>query len=236
MVSIYTYKTMPINTLDKLIEHLTIQSENLATYGAAIGATPAEILAVNTALANLIYLRDYWLLVEENKKVVTAIKQAAFNGVPGEPVAGFPVFPAGVAPSAVTSGYLTEALERDRRWKAAAGYTEEIGIALDLSNSTPPPDPGTVKPTIDISPAQTGYLFSVVVSNRGDSDMWEVQTLAKGAASWVTSASATGKSVDVTMPPSLANDPLQFQVRVQLKKNNANYGLLSDVVYVTVNP
>ena len=30
--------------------------------------------------------------------------------------------------------------------------------------------------------------------------------------------------------------PQQFQVQVQLKKNGANYGQLSDIVRVTVNP
>lgn len=227
---------MKIDTISKLVEVLTLQSENLPTYTAAIGATPAEITAVDTALSNLLYLVSYADLVDANKKTVFQIKQAAFNGEPGEPVAAFPVFPAAAAPSAITAGYLTDALERHRRWKAAADYTEEIGIALGIAGATPPPDPGTVKPSIEVHAAQTESLFSVVVTNRGESDMWDVLILPKGAVNWTVAKAATGKSTDVNIAPNAANDPQQIQVRVQLKRKNANYGIPSDIVYVTVNP
>ena len=47
---------------------------------------------------------------------------------------------------------------------------------------------------------------------------------------------ASGKSIDVTIEPTAQGKPEQIQVRVQLKKNNADYGQPSDAVYVTVNP
>lgn len=227
---------MKIDTINKLIVTLTLQEENLETYAAAVGATPAEITAVQQALANLNFLVDYADLVDENKKTVFQIKQNVYNGVPGEPVAPLPVFAVPAVPFPLISGCLTEALERHRRWKAAPGYTEAIGIALGIAGSTPPPDPGEVKPVIEVSAAQTGGLFSVVVSNRGESDMWDVLLLGKGDVIWEVKKSATGKSTDVVIPPNAANDPQQFQVRVQLKKKNQNYGQPSDIVYVTVNP
>jgi hypothetical protein len=36
--------------------------------------------------------------------------------------------------------------------------------------------------------------------------------------------------------PTTPGESEQIQVRVQLKKNNQNYGQPSDMVYVTVNP
>jgi hypothetical protein len=93
-----------------------------------------------------------------------------------------------------------------------------------------------VKPQIETFAAQSGYQFSVVVSGRGNSDMWDVLILKKGAASWQSVKTAVGKSVDVQITPTTPGEAEQIQVRVQLKKNNQNYGQPSDMVYVTVNP
>lgn len=46
----------------------------------------------------------------------------------------------------------------------------------------------------------------------------------------------TNRSADLTVKPVDPPAPQQFQVQVQLKKNGANYGQLSDIVRVTVNP
>ncbi|MEQ1924053.1 MAG: hypothetical protein ABL952_16235 [Pyrinomonadaceae bacterium] len=47
----------------------------------------------------------------------------------------------------------------------------------------------------------------------------------------------TGKSTDVIVQGDAENPgPIQLQVRVQLRKGNNNYGLLSDIVLVSVNP
>ena len=45
-----------------------------------------------------------------------------------------------------------------------------------------------------------------------------------------------GILVNVVITPTTPDKPEQLQVRVQLRKNNQNYGQLSDVVSVTVNP
>jgi hypothetical protein len=47
---------------------------------------------------------------------------------------------------------------------------------------------------------------------------------------------ATGKSVDVTYDPGQTTGPAQLDVYVQLRKNNANYGQMSDISVVTLNP
>lgn len=227
---------MQINTIQKLIDMLQLQKINLPTYTTEVAATPADIADVTADLNNLVYLVDYAELVDANKKVVTQIKNAVFNGDAGIEIPPLPAFPAGVPPTALIADCLGRALARNARFKVGPGFTPEIGTALGMNGGYVPPDPGSVKPTIEVSAAQTGYLFSVVVTNRGDSDMWDVLILGKGETTWTLAKSATGKSTDVTVPANLANDPQQFQVRIQLKKKNQNYGQLSDIVYVTVNP
>lgn len=98
------------------------------------------------------------------------------------------------------------------------------------------PDESTVKPTVEAFAAQTGYVASVVVGNRAGSDQWEVQTSPASAPSWHIVKTATGKSTDVTFTPATPGQPQQFQIRIQLKRNNQVYGQLSDIVTVTVNP
>ena len=187
-------------------------------------------------LANLEYLTTYADLIDANKRTVFQIKQAVYNGLEGEPIPPSPVFPGAVPPFALVSGCLTLTRNRNRRFKAASGYTPEIGAALGIDSEAPPVPPESVKPTIEVFAAQTSYMFSVVIANRGNSDMWDVMILTPGSAGWTIAKGATGKSTDVTVTPTTPGEPMQLQVRVQLKKSNQNYGLLSDIVYVTVNP
>ena len=125
-----------------------------------------------------------------------------------------------------------------RRFKLGPGYNQDIGVALGFESSDPsaPLNPATVKPTVEASAAQTGYLASFVVANRADSDQWEVQASPASAPNWTAVKTATGKSTDVKFTPTTPGAPQQFMIRIQLKKNNQNYGQLSDVIYVTVNP
>lgn len=228
---------MKIDTIAKLIACLQLQKQNLSTYLAEVGATAADVADVLAQLQALLYIRDFADVVDADKKAVFQIKQAIYNGDPDEPVSPLPVFPVGAFPVGSVSGILSITIERNKRFKLGPGYNKEIGIALGIDGEAPlAPIAGEVTPTIEVFPAQTGYVFSIVVGNRAASDMWEVQILRKGATVWETITSATGKSADITITPTDPGDPEQIQVRVQLKKANQPYGLLSDPAYVTVNP
>ncbi len=227
-----------INTIDKLIECLALQVANLPTYQAAVGATAADITAVADALANLEYIRDYSDLIDANKKTVFQIKALVFNGDPDETVPVFPVFPAGDFPATILAGELDRANLRNRRFKLGPGYSEEIGTALGIesSGSGSIPVGVVIKPTVEATAAQSGAMFACIVSDRADSDSWRVEILRTGGSVWQNVGSFTGKSADVTITLTNPTQPEQIQVRVQLKKSNQNYGLVSDAVYVTVNP
>lgn len=159
-----------------------------------------------------------------------------FNGDEDIPVPAYPSPSAGNLPgSPPKAGAYQRYIERGKRWKTAPGWTAEIGTALGYDGSPPKPDPNTVKPEIEVFPAVSNYHFSIVVSGRGEANMWDVYILRKGGV-WTKVDSATGKSADIHVTPSVAGDPEQLQVRIQLRKNNEDYGILSDPVYVTVNP
>ena len=228
---------MRIRTFEELKTCLGLQKSNLATYQLEVGATAADLIDVPAQRTALVYIEDYAETIDANKKAVFQIKQAIYNGDTDEALAPMPVFPAGALPAGAVSGILTITLERNKRFKLGPGYNKEIGIALGIDGEAPlAPIPGDITPTIEVFPAQTGYVFSIVVGNRAASDMWEVQILRKGSSTWETITSATGKSADITITPTDPGDPEQIQVRVQLKKANQPYGLLSDPAYVTVNP
>ena len=227
---------MTIRTIDKLIEVLTLQVANLPTYQAAIGATNQELLDVAEALALLIYVRDYADLIDANKQTVTQIKQAVFNGDKEEPIAAFPLFPVAAPPSTPTPDLLGDAQARHRRWKSAAGYTEEIGIALGIEENSQSIIPESVKPTAQITSAQSGYVYSVVVSNRGDAKVWDIYEKRQNDTTFKKKDTKEGKSADVQAVPSEPGKAEQFMVYIQMRKNNQNYGQPSDVILVTINP
>lgn len=230
---------MKISSFDQLISVLTAMKGNIPTYQAAVGATAADITFVSNALANLDYLRDYSEQVDAFKKGVFQMKQTAFNGDINEVIGPLPVVAAGASPTPLAAGYLERVNTLIRRFKLGPGYNHDIGVALGFEQSDPSlpiADPSTVKPTIEAFAAQTGYVASVVVGNRANSDQWEVQASPASAPSWHVVKSATGKSTDVTFTPATPGQPQQFQIRIQLKRNNQDYGQLSDIVTVTVNP
>jgi len=230
---------MVIKTYDQVVTVLTIMKSQIVNYQTEVGATAADIAFIIDTLANLTGIQDYGDQVDAAKKAVFQIKQQSFNGDPGETVSDMPVFSAFVIPAPpIVSGALPLLLQMIRRFKLGPGYTHEIGVALGFESSDPsaPTNPASVVPTVEVTPAQIGAMFSAVVSNRADSDMWQVQILRSGGDTWETVGAFSGKSADVTITLTTAGKPEQIQVRIQLRKNNANYGQLSAAVTVTVNP
>jgi hypothetical protein len=229
---------MPIKTLDQLITVLTAMKGNIDTYQAAVGATAADITFVAHALENLVYLRGYSEEVDAFKKGVFQMKQTAFNGDVNEVIGPFPVVAAGASPQPLDAGCLERVNTLIRRFKLGPGHTHDIGVALgfESSDQSVPLPVESIKPTVEAFGAQTGYVASVVVGNRVNSDQWEVQASPTSAPSWHVVKTATGKSTDVTFTPTTPGQPQQFHVRIQLKRNNQDYGQLSDIVTVTVSP
>ncbi|MFZ1701085.1 MAG: hypothetical protein WBO10_00225 [Pyrinomonadaceae bacterium] len=218
-----------------LIAKLTLQAANIGTYTSKVDATPEEIDDCTNDLANLEAADEYADVVDGNKKTVFQIKQALFNGDENVEIPPYPVFPAGTLPEPPKAGALQRFQERGRRWKTATGWTPEVGTALGYGVTETSHSPSEVKPEIEVFAAASNYHFSIVVSKRGEANMWDIYILRKNG-SWTKVDSASGKSADVHITPTSPGDPEQLQVRVQLRKSNEDYGQPSDPAYVTVNP
>jgi hypothetical protein len=228
---------MNFDTFDKLLTMYVKQKANLEKYKAEVGATDDEIKAIKDGADNLQYLKDFAELVEASKRAVTQIKQQVFIGDKNSAIANFGGFPAFSPPHVPLAAGLKElALERNRRYKAAPGYTKAIGIELGIEEDSQSISPEQVKPDADYTPSASGYLVSVVVSNRGRADSWDVFIQYDGETTWTLAKTATGKSVDFTVTPKTPGKPERVKAKVQLKKQNENYGQPSDIDEFTANP
>lgn len=227
---------MKITTPEQLLEKLEIQEENVPTYKTEIGATEADIAEITRDKTILREVVERWIVVEAGKKTTNAIKYHVFDGDENIAVADYPVFPNDAPTIAYIGGCLQRFRARNKRFKAAKGYTATIGIAIGIEESSDPVSPASVKPTLNAIPAQKDYLVAVVVGNRADSSMWKIFGRRMNSEKREEIASGTGKSADITISPTVAGQPEKIELTVQLYKNNQPYGQISDAVSVTVAP
>lgn len=214
--------------------------ENFAVQFAALavslGFTANDASSIQNDNDVLQFLADVRTQVSAYEKAVGQYRRIITEGKIGEPKPAFPDNPAFALPASIDTGMFERLNKLVERIRVAPGYTEETGALLGiLPKQTDSISPADAKPSIQAFAAQSGYMFSTVVTDRGEADMWEVMILKKGGA-WQTVKTASGKSVDVTIQPTAAGEAEQIQARVQLRKNNQNYGQPSDMIYVTLNP
>ena len=229
---------MSIRSYDQLIESLTLMKANLPGVLTEVGGTAADVTWVNETLENLVFVRDFCATSEANKVANTGVKASYFNGPKGSIVSDLLVQPAAVIPNPpLTGGVLYEFRDMADRFELGPGYTDEIGIAIGIASPPPPNIPGNeVLPEIVVDAAQTNRIVTIITKNRGEAKVWQVQILRKGATVWETVATCEGRSADVQITLSTPGEPEQIQVRIQLRKDNQNYGQLSQAATVTVNP
>lgn len=219
-----------------LLSHLQIQKQNIAQYKSEAGADETEIDSIDHDHDNMDWIMNHCTVVGEYKTTAFGVKRAFIRGKIGDAVGSLVTAPENTPPTALVAGVEQRSRERDARFKLSQAMTEAARLALDLVDAAQHISPDSVKPAVEPFPAAGNYEFALVVANRGESDMYDVQIRRKGSETWTTVKSGTGKSINVTVTPTTPGDAEQLQVRVQLKKKNANYGQPSDPVYVTVNP
>lgn len=151
---------------------------------------------------------------------------------PAEPVTVLPKKPDAFQISVVQ--WLVDFVEK--KIEVADNYTEEIGVQLGIiAAKSGKPSADSVKPKGEYFAAQGGYELAVVVTNRGEADMSELQIRFANSEKWKSVKNFTGKSANAQIEPTEEGKPEQIQARIQLYKNNEKYGQPSDAVYVTVN-
>ena len=209
---------------------------NLGPIAASLGITPAEVTALGTDNDDFQSLAQTTIALETFRAAVREYRLSLTEAPVGSPQPVFPFSNFDGPQNNRPAGMFQRIIELVDRIRAAPAYTDEIGASLGIipaqSNGISPND---AKPTIQAFAAQMGYMFSLVVSNRADGDAWTVMILPKGGE-WTNGGTFTGKSADVTFAPATPGNPVAISVRVQLKRKNENYGQMSDIVALTINP
>jgi len=212
-------------------------AEKFAEVALSLGFTAPDIASVNDDSEVFDYLADADVEINAYKKAVGQYRTILTENAVGTMNPQFPANMTFTLPAMVDTGMFERLSKLVERIRVAPQFTNEIAALLKIMPTAADEIVETdVKPSIQVFAAQTGYLFTVVVTGRAEADMWEVLILKKGANGWQSVKTATGKSVDVTLSPTTPGEAEQLQVRVQLRKNNQNYGQPSSIEYVTINP
>lgn len=227
---------MDINTPEELLGKLTLQEENVPTYRAEIGATDADIAEITRDRIILQFVVNRANIVKAGSKTTNAIKDHVFNGDENIPVADYPVLPREEPTEALVGGCLQRFRARNKRFKAAKGYTAEIGTAIGTEETSERPPADQIKPTLTAEASRSGYLLAAIVGNREDSSMWKIFARRRNSEAREEIGSGTGKTAEFTVNPTVQGQAEKIELTVQLYKNNKPYGQLSDSVYVTVAP
>lgn len=223
--------------ISRFVQHLQTQKANIDQYKGEIGANGTDIAEVPEDANVAEFLVEVPELCNEFKETAFGIK-ARFFSTKSEPPAGAFMNPPDTSPpAAIVAGAIKRSRDRDQRFLNSPAITEAAKIAMDLIGEEPPAvNPGTVKPTVIAHSAVTGYEAGLVIGNRQKSDIYDVIVQRSTVGAREIIKSGTGKSINVTLIPTEAGKAEQVLVTVQLRKNNQNYGIPSDPIYVTFNP
>lgn len=209
-----------------------------AVLGVPLGFVAADVTAVNDDNQVVQFLGEVAVELGAYSEAVRQYRVIITEGDIGDPTPLFPEVPTYDLPVVRPTGIFERLVKLVDRIRAAPTYTDEAGALLGII-----PEgggviaEGDVQPEIELFAAATGYTFSIVVSKRYDADQWQVWGTPVGLTDWQVLATATGKSTDVTYQPGgEVPAPVQLQVRVQLRRSNADYGDPSMIGQVTVNP
>lgn len=184
---------------------------------------------------------EYWVNARHSFDETSKQVSAYFNTISGnDPSADPPSVPVVTlppnTPPEVPPGIAKFIRDIRREVVSSTNYAKADGEAMGFeATSVAPIVPNLVKPAIQAFAAANDHHFSIVVSGRAESDMWELWIQRKGG-NWELQGTYSGKSVDASVPLTVPGEPEQILARVQLRQKNTNYGQPSDPVYVTLNP
>ncbi|MEQ1645097.1 MAG: hypothetical protein ABL959_16730 [Pyrinomonadaceae bacterium] len=187
---------------------------------------------------------QFWVAERAAAATFAAQLSVYFNSISGndnslDPPAT-PAYTLAGAPPEVPPGIEFRVREIARQIKGHSAYAEADGTLLGIIG-----DSGGVQgiggvpvPEIQTFAANSGYEFAIVISKRGSSDSSQVWASIAGENKYNLLATITGKSGNVVYVPLDQDNPqpVQLWVRVQLRRNNQDYGDTSLISPVTVNP
>ncbi len=187
---------------------------------------------------------QFWVAERATAATFASQLAAYFNSISGpdnslDPPAT-PAYTLAGAPPEVPPGIEFRVREIARQIKGHSAYAEADGTLLGIIGESGGGQGigATIVPEIQAFAANSGYEFSLVVSKRGSADSWQVWATLAGENKWSLLTTATGKSANVIYTPLDQDNPIpyQLQIRVQLRRNNQDYGDTSMIAAVTVSP
>jgi hypothetical protein len=210
---------------------------NFSDVATSLGFTAADVTSVGNDNQIIQFLAQTIVQLDSYEDSIKKYLEIITESEIGKPVPVFPDDPGFTLPVEVPTGIFERLVDLVERIKVAPNYTDSIGALLGiLPTASDSVTPDNVKPSIKAFASSGDYEFSIVVSDREKATQWNVEILREGQTKWQTVKTATGKSVDVEVPPTVEGKPERIQVRVQLIKNNEDYGQPSDPTFVTLNP
>lgn len=231
----------PGSMLDKAAWHANFAAQ-IPAFAAKYNITAPQLAVIAADDAWI----QFWVPLRFSAATFASQLSAYFNAISGnDPSLDPPAIPVTfdvdiIIGDPTPPGIEFRVREIARQIKGHSSYAEADGTLLGIIG-----DSGGVQgiggvpvPDIQTFAANSGYEFSIVVSKRGTADAWQVWATLAGQNKWQVIATATGKSTNVIYTP-LDQDkpqPYQLQVRVQLRRNNQDYGDTSLISQVTVNP
>ncbi len=226
---------METNTAERLLAALIVLADNLETYKDQVGATNGEITAVEQYRDNLAHSLAMNSLIAADKQASTAIGQAVYNGSNNVKVGVYPPFSVTQFPfPLLNGGALTFYRELKARYKSAAGYTKEIGIALGLEKVASNP----INPDLLIAAA----ILKNLGNYQGQGDFKKqgmngmvFQYRVKGTEKWKSAGNALQSPFIFDIDaPATEGAAVEIEVRCRLLQGNTQVGSWSPIYSLTI--
>lgn len=224
-------------TIGGQIEMMRNVARKIGNYATELGLTPAEV-------AKIVMLCEEFLSVAEHASRMMTAGRASLEWrdhiLKGKPVGSpAPSPPQSTAYSPVSDpvvGVIALFREWRERIVAAAGYTRAIGDDLMIVKAAAEhKSESEIQPKLKVTAEQSDHRVAIIVTERERADAWTVEIRRKGGE-WQAIGTFTGRSVNIAITPTTPGEPEQIEMRVLLRRKNRNYGLLSQVATVTINP
>ena len=228
---------MDTKTAEKLLDALTVEQANIETYKSQLGFGGAELTECQQDHANLSTALNNVDISQADSKSVTKVKDLVFSGDPDVTVEPYPAFAITPLPNPnVKAGARSRYSNRKQRGKLAAGYTEQIGLAMGYADASPTPvAPADLNASAKFKDAGD-YKFEAEFRKQGMSGM-AFQYRLKGIEKWGGAVNAIQSPVSVSVdPPATEGDVVQIEVRCRLLQGNEQIGQWSPIYPLTVNP
>lgn len=202
----------------------------MANYVIPLGITGPDQSFINLAAALAQSVLMYQDQAKKFAKDWSAMKKTIFNGNPAAPLPAWPKWngPA-TAPVGLASGLERQIREIVRRWKAAPGYTTNIGADLAIIGSEISINPAILQPDLDV---RMNGGQPEIDWNKQHMDALELE-VDRGNGPQLLTIVTSGSTVDSHPLPAPGQSAV-WTYRAIYRLNNQRVGLWSDAVQIAV--